>query len=68
MTPEQFTQAQVTLGFDNADMGKELGLSERMVRYMRTGEKKVSERTSKRMKEAIKRKIDDLKVLQRFLK
>jgi hypothetical protein len=46
----------------------EIGLSERMVAYMKSGEKPVSSATAKRVKDAVKRKIDDLKVLHKCLK
>jgi hypothetical protein len=68
MTPEQFTTAQAALGYDNHRMGSEIGLSERMVAYMKSGEKPVSSATAKRVKDAIKRKIDDLRVLHKCLK
>lgn len=68
MTPEQFTQAQQELGYDNHRMGLEINLSERMVAYMKSGEKKISAATAGRVKDAIKRKIDDLKVLHKCIK
>lgn len=68
MTPEQFTQAQQELGYDNHRMGLEINLSERMVAYMKSGEKPVSGATVKRVKEAVARKIADLKVLHRCIK
>lgn len=68
MTPEQFTQAQDAMGHDNASMAREIGLSERMVAYMKSGEKKISATTTERVRDAIKRKIDDLKVLHRCIK
>jgi len=46
----------------------EIGLSERMVAYMRTGERPISATTAGRVREAIKRKIDDLKVLHKCIK
>jgi hypothetical protein len=68
MTPEQFTTAQAELGYDNHRMGLEINLSERMVAYMKSGEKKISATTAGRVKDAVKRKIDDLKVLHKCLK
>jgi hypothetical protein len=68
MTPHDFTTAQAALGYDNHRMGSEIGLSERMVAYMKSGEKPVSSATAKRVKDAIKRKIDDLRVLHKCLK
>jgi hypothetical protein len=68
MTPAQFTQAQSELGYDNHRMGLEIGLSERMVAYMRTGERPISATTADRVREAIKRKIEDLKVLHKCVK
>lgn len=68
MTPSQFTQAQQELGYDNHRMGLEIGLSERMVAYMKSGEKKISATTAGRVRDAIRRKIDDLKVLHKCIK
>ena len=68
MTPEQFTQAQQELGYDNHRMGLEIGLSERMVAYMKSGEKPVSSATTRRVKEAVARKISALKVLHKCIK
>jgi hypothetical protein len=68
MTPQQFTNAQAELGYDNHRMGLEIGLSERMVAYMRTGERPISATTAERVREAIKRKIEDLKVLHKCIK
>jgi hypothetical protein len=67
MTPEQFTQAQVELGYDNHRMGLEINLSERMVAYMKSGEKAVSGATAKRVKQAIARKIIELKLLHKCI-
>ena len=67
MTPEQFTQAQVELGYDNHRMGLEINLSERMVAYMKSGEKAVSGATAKRVKLAIARKIIELKLLHKCI-
>lgn len=68
MTPEQFTEAQAELGYDNHRMGLEINLSERMVAYMKSGEKPVSSATARRVKEAVARKISDLKVLHKCVK
>ena len=68
MTPHDFTTAQAELGYDNYRMGLEIGLSERMVAYMKSGEKKISASTAQRVKDAVKRKIDELKVLHKCLK
>jgi hypothetical protein len=68
MTPHDFTTAQAALGYDNHRMGLEIGLSERMVAYMKSGEKPVSSATAKRVKDAVARKINQLKVLHRCLK
>ena len=68
MTPHDFTTAQAELGYDNYRMGLEIGLSERMVAYMKSGEKKISASTAQRVKDAVKRKIDELKVLYKCLK
>jgi len=68
MTPAQFTQAQSELGYDNHRMGLEIGLSERMVAYMKSGEKAVSGATAKRVKEAVARKISALKELHKCIK
>jgi hypothetical protein len=68
MTPQDFTTAQAELGYDNHRMGLEIGLSERMVAYMRTGERPISATTAGRVKESIRRKIEDLKVLHKCIK
>lgn len=68
MTPQDFTTIQAELGYDNHRMGLEIGLSERMVAYMKSGGKKISPATTKRLKDAIKRKIDALRVLHKFIK
>lgn len=68
MTPEQFKQAQSALGYDNPRMGLEVGLSGRMVAYMRTGSRTISETTAGRVRDAMKRKIDDLKTLSKEIK
>jgi hypothetical protein len=67
MTPEQFTQCQIELGYDNHRMGLEINLSERMVAYMKSGEKAVSGATAKRVKQAIARKIIELKLLHKCI-
>jgi hypothetical protein len=56
------------MGYDNHRMGLEIGLSKRMVAYMKTGEHPVSATTAGRVKDAIKRKIEDLKVLHKCIK
>ena len=68
MTPQDFTTAQAELGYDNYRMGLEIGLSERMVAYMKSGEKKISASTAQRVKEAVARKINQLKVLHKCIK
>ena len=68
MTPEQFINAQSELGYDNSRMALEIGLSERMVAYMRSGKRSVSATTAGRVRESIKRKIDDLKTLNKVIK
>jgi hypothetical protein len=68
MTPEQFTNAQAELGYDNHRMGLEINLSERMVAYMKAGEKKISATTAGRVRDAIKRKIIDLQALNKCMR
>jgi hypothetical protein len=68
MTPQDFTTAQAELGYDNHRMGLEIGLSERMVAYMKSGEKPVSSATARRVKEAVARKISALKELHKCIK
>jgi hypothetical protein len=68
MTPEQFTTIQQALGHNNAQMAAEIGLSERMVAYMKAGQKQITPTTAGCTKDAIKRKIDDLKVLHKCIK
>jgi DNA-binding transcriptional regulator YdaS (Cro superfamily) len=68
MTPQQFTNAQAELGYDNARMAAEIGLSERMVVAMRSGERLISNKTSVEVKTAIKRQIECLKVLHECVK
>jgi hypothetical protein len=68
MDSHTFVKAQAALGYDNARMAAEIGLSERMVVAMRSGERLVSIKTASEVKAAIKRQIDHLKVLQKCLK
>lgn len=68
MTPEQFNEIQRALSYDNAEMAKQIGLSERMVAYMKAGEKRILTKTTASIKEAIKRKIVELKVLHKCIK
>jgi DNA-binding transcriptional regulator YdaS (Cro superfamily) len=68
MDSHTFVKAQAALGYDNARMAAEIGLSERMVVAMRSGERLVSNKTASEVKAAIKRQIDCLKVLQKCLK
>ena len=68
MTPAQFNEIQRAMGYDNHCMAQAIGLSERMVAYMRTGERPISATTADRVREAIKRKIDDLKALHKCVK
>ena len=68
MTPQQFRSTQAELGYDNHCMAQAIGMSERMVAYMRTGERPISATTAERVREAIKRKIEDLKALHKCVK
>jgi hypothetical protein len=68
MTPEQFNQIQRALSYDNAEMAKQIGKSERLVAYMKSGQKRIVDKTTESIKDAIKRKIDELKVLHKCLK
>jgi hypothetical protein len=68
MTPEQFNQIQRALSYDNAEMAKQIGKSERLVAYMKAGQKRIVDKTTESIKDAIKRKIDELKVLHKCLK
>ncbi len=68
MDSHTFVKAQAALGYDNARMAAEIGLSERMVVAMRSGERLISIKTASEVKAAIKRQIDHLKVLQKCLK
>lgn len=65
MTPEQFNQIQRALSYDNAEMAKQIGKSERLVVYMKSGEKRIIPQTVLAVKNALARKIDELKILQR---
>ena len=68
MTPEQFNEIQKCLSYDNAEMAKQIGKSERLVAYMKAGEKRIVDKTTESIKEAIKRKIVELKVLHKCIK
>lgn len=68
MTPEQFNQIQRALSYDNAEMAKQIGKSERLVAYMKVGQKRIVDKTTESIKDAIKRKIDELKVLHKCIK
>ena len=68
MDSHTFVKVQAALGYDNARMAAEIGLSERMVVAMRSGERLISIKTASEVKAAIKRQIDHLKVLQKCLK
>lgn len=65
MTPEQFNKIQRALSYDNAEMAKQIGKSERLVVYMKSGEKRIIPQTVQAVREALTRKIDELKILQR---
>jgi hypothetical protein len=49
-------------------MAAEIGLSERMIVAMRSGERLISRKTEAEVKTAIKRQIDYLKVLHQCVK
>jgi DNA-binding transcriptional regulator YdaS (Cro superfamily) len=68
MESHTFVKVQAALGYDNARMASEIGLSERMVVAMRSGERLISNKTASEVKGAIKRQIEHLKVLQKCLK
>jgi DNA-binding transcriptional regulator YdaS (Cro superfamily) len=68
MDSHTFVKVQAALGYDNARMAAEIGLSERMVVAMRSGERLISNKTASEVKAAIKRQIEHLKVLQKCLK
>jgi hypothetical protein len=65
MTPEQFNQIQRALSYDNAEMARQIGKSERLVVYMKSGEKRIIPQTVQSVREALTRKIAELKILQR---
>lgn len=65
MTPEQFNQIQRALSYDNAEMAKQVGKSERLIVYMKAGEKRIIPQTVLAVKDALARKIAELKILQR---
>jgi hypothetical protein len=65
MTPEQFNEIQRALSYDNAEMAKQIGKSERLVVYMKAGEKRIIPQTVLAVKDALARKIAELKILQK---
>lgn len=65
MTPEQFNQIQRALSYDNAEMAKQIGKSERLVVYMKAGEKRIMPQTVLAVKDALARKIAELKILHK---
>ena len=65
MTPEQFNEIQRALSYDNAEMARQLGKSERLIVYMKAGEKRIIPQTVQSVREALTRKIGELKILQR---
>lgn len=68
MTPKEFMQIQDALGYDNDRLSEHLGMSLRMVVYMRAGQKTITDRTAARMKRLIELKINALTLLQRCFK
>lgn len=68
MTPEQFNEIQRALSYDNAEMARQIGKSERLVAYMKVGQKRIVDKTTESIKDTIKRKIDQLKVLHKCIK
>jgi DNA-binding transcriptional regulator YdaS (Cro superfamily) len=68
MESNTFVKVQAALGYDNARMAAEIGLSERMVVAMRSGERLISIKTSVEVKTAIKRQIECLKLLHKCVK
>ena len=68
MTPEQFNEIQRALSYDNAEMAKQIGKSERLVAYMKVGQKRIVDKTTESIKGAVKRKIVELKVLHKCIK
>lgn len=65
MTPEQFNEIQRALSYDNAEMARQLGKSERLIVYMKAGEKRIIPQTVLAVKDALTRKIAELRILQR---
>jgi hypothetical protein len=65
MTPEQFNEIQRALSYDNAEMAKQIGKSERLIVYMKAGEKRIIPQTVLAVKDALARKIAELKILQK---
>ena len=58
MTPEQFNQIQRALSYDNAEMARQIGKSERLVVYMKSGEKRIIPQTVQSVSESLTRKIE----------
>lgn len=65
MTPEQFNEIQKCLSYDNAEMARQVGKSERLIVYMKAGEKRIMPQTVDAVKEALTRKIAELKLLHK---
>jgi len=65
MTPEQFNEIQRALSYDNAEMARQVGKSERLIVYMKAGEKRIIPQTVLAVKDALARKIDELKILHK---
>lgn len=67
MTPEKFNEIQSALSYDNPEMARQIGKSERLVDYIRAGERRITPQTSQAVKDALARKIVELKILQKSL-
>jgi hypothetical protein len=65
MTPEQFNEIQRALSYDNAEMARQVGKSERLIVYMKAGEKRIIPQTVLAVKDALARKITELKILHK---
>ena len=65
MTPEQFNEIQRALSYDNAEMARQLGKSERLIVYMKAGEKRIIPQTVQAVKDALTRKIAELRILHK---
>lgn len=63
-----FNQIQKALGFSNQEMAAALGMSQRMVAYMKSGEYPITADTAKRLKQVMKDKISELQGLHRCIK